>query len=228
MIFLAACALALSHCTGKPAVAIWSHLANRRLPQTETAVGFFINSHLLGIDLSENPTGVELLGQVRRVVAGSLLHEQIPLLHLWRVLKCAPRFYDTAVLIDFLSEAMLSGGGDFRVSPGVEISIASLPDSLSPRFSALGLYIVEERARFSMSAQYAASRFQDDGVRELLENLKVLVLKLVTNADALSSQLVQDGNAAKNIGRSSNEMEEFILLDKRLIPSLGASPNAEP
>jgi hypothetical protein len=216
IVFLAAFALALSKYTGKSAVAIWSHLANRTRPGAQDAVGYFINSHILGIDLSADVSGIELLDQARTVLHQALTHQEMPLPYLWRVLRCAPRFSDAMVLMDFMETRRPVA----PVMPGlIEIDDFPLRHSPSPRFSALGLYVVDEGNRFLVSAKYATARFPTEAIRELLQNLNTTVLRLAGEPEAKISRL-RRAPGRQSSGAMSAVMDEFLLLDSTQIPSV--------
>ena len=131
VIFLSALAIVLARYTGKPAVAIWSHLANRLQPNTLDVVGWFANTHILGIDLASNPTGEELLRQVHAVVAGAYSNQELPLPLLRRSVGPTPQVADATLLIDFTPARRPQLSGIRRNA--LEMEDSPLPESTTPR-----------------------------------------------------------------------------------------------
>jgi hypothetical protein len=84
MVFLAAFALVLRHCTGHDRLTLWGNFDTRAVPETEAVMGWLVHTHMLGIDLGEGTTGTALLRHVRRVVMAALEHRGLPLVELWR------------------------------------------------------------------------------------------------------------------------------------------------
>jgi len=78
MTLLAAFQTLLYRYTGQEDIAVGSPIANRKHSQLEPLIGFFVNSLVLRVDLSENPTFRELLGRVRQVTLGAYAHQDLP------------------------------------------------------------------------------------------------------------------------------------------------------
>ncbi len=120
VLFLVSFVLLLHHYTRKSPLAIWSHLANRLVPEAQNTVGLFVNTHLIGVDFTSDLSGRDLLREVRRVVLDAhCQHQQLPLPHLWRKLRCHPRFPDASILLGYrqLPEPIPRGFGRPRL-PG--------------------------------------------------------------------------------------------------------------
>ena len=78
MTLLAAFQILLYRYTGQEDLAVGSPIANRKYSQLEPLIGFFVNSLVLRVDLSENPTFRELLERVRQVTLGAYAHQDLP------------------------------------------------------------------------------------------------------------------------------------------------------
>jgi len=78
MTLFAAFAILMSRYTRQTDIAIGSPIANRNRAELEPLIGFFVNSLVLRIDLSSNPTFRELLVKVREVTLGAYAHQDLP------------------------------------------------------------------------------------------------------------------------------------------------------
>jgi len=87
MILLAAFQVLLQRHTGKDDIVVGSPISGRTQVDTENLIGFFINTLVLRIDLSGNPTFRELLGRVREVAMGAYAHQDLPVEKLLEELK---------------------------------------------------------------------------------------------------------------------------------------------
>ncbi|MCP4263627.1 MAG: AMP-binding protein, partial [Planctomycetes bacterium] len=78
MTTLAAFAMLLSRYSGMEDIVIGSPIANRTRKETEPLIGLFVNTLALRIDLSGNPTFLELLARVRKTTLESYDHQDLP------------------------------------------------------------------------------------------------------------------------------------------------------
>jgi amino acid adenylation domain-containing protein len=78
MAFLAALAALLNRHTGQTDVAIGTPVAGRTHPQTESLIGFFINTLVLRLDLGGEPTAAKLLARVREATLDAYAHQELP------------------------------------------------------------------------------------------------------------------------------------------------------
>jgi amino acid adenylation domain-containing protein len=75
---LAAYATYLNRITGQDDVLIGVPTANRTRPEFESLIGFFVNTLPLRLDVSGDPTFVELLARVKHVAFDGLAHRDLP------------------------------------------------------------------------------------------------------------------------------------------------------
>lgn len=87
MTLLAAFATLMYRYSGQDDVVIGSPVAGRTRTETENAIGLFINTLALRVDLSGDPPFRELLARVREVTLGAHAHQDIPFGHLVEVLQ---------------------------------------------------------------------------------------------------------------------------------------------
>ncbi|MFY0569792.1 condensation domain-containing protein [Archangium lansingense] len=77
-ILAAAWGAVLGHCANRQQVLLGLAVANRDLPELERVLGFFVNTVVLRVDLSGNPTIRELLARVAEATAAAYAHKDLP------------------------------------------------------------------------------------------------------------------------------------------------------
>jgi hypothetical protein len=216
MFFVAVYAVVLRSYTGRKLVPIWAHSLNRHLPEIQRTIGFFATTHMLGVDLSEEPTVRGLLDQVRRETLEAVPHFDVPIGLLWHSLGCAPRYPDLKVLIDVLGEELprMEAGG-------LRISSAQLPDWAGTRVSECGVYVLDTPNGISLTARFPQELFEASGLQEMLQRIRTISEQFLMKPDTHVSTLIEElQTPSKTPPTGTDEMSEFILLDSSLIASL--------
>lgn len=78
MVLFAAFNCLLSRYSGQQDICVGTPIANRMRMELEGLIGFFVNTLVLRVDLSGNPTFIELLRKVRDVCLGAQEHQDLP------------------------------------------------------------------------------------------------------------------------------------------------------
>ncbi|MEH2147514.1 amino acid adenylation domain-containing protein [Nostoc sp.] len=78
MTLLTAFTLLLSRYSGQEDIIVGSAIANRNRRETETLIGFFVNTLALRTNLQGNPTFLELLERVKQVTLDAYDHQDLP------------------------------------------------------------------------------------------------------------------------------------------------------
>ncbi|MEH2050450.1 amino acid adenylation domain-containing protein [Nostoc sp.] len=78
MTLLAAFTLLLSRYSGQEDIIVGSAIANRNRRETESLIGFFVNTLALRTNLQGNPTFLELLERVKQVTLDAYDHQDLP------------------------------------------------------------------------------------------------------------------------------------------------------
>ncbi|MBE7174551.1 MAG: amino acid adenylation domain-containing protein, partial [Williamsia sp.] len=78
MTLLAAFAVLLRRYSGETDICVGTPVANRNRQDTEDLIGFFINTLALRIDLSQDPTFIQLLQQVKATTLEAYEHQEVP------------------------------------------------------------------------------------------------------------------------------------------------------
>jgi hypothetical protein len=217
-VFLAAFAALLRHYTGKTLLAIWAHLSNRGRTGSESTVGFFTHTHLLGFDLSADPSCRELLSQAYAVFLGAYKHQEMPVSHLWRVLRCHPRVPGGRILFDFNTIELGPQNGS-PLSDRATMKQILVPGSTTPRLAPLGLYVTDYKEEISLRSDYLANRFPRTSIQEMLADLRAILVALISSPDLRISGLAQLGlKHSRQRGTTGDAMSEFLVLGSELIP----------
>lgn len=220
VLFLTALIILLRHYTGKKRLAIWAHFSNRIRPEVEYTVGLLANSHLLGfVCENEVPCG-QFLNANRSVVMNASMHQEMPLTHLWKLLRCRPRVGDARLLIDV--HIMPDENENRAASCGdLHFQTLSLPDIPLPRFSNLGVYVEDRGKELTLMSQYANALFPGVAVAQMVEDVKLIVMEIITNPEQpLSSFAYLAERYSCKCDPIPCGMDEFVVAGSDLIPHL--------
>jgi amino acid adenylation domain-containing protein len=86
----------LARYSGQSDIVVGSPVAGRNVSDLARSIGYFVNVLALRIDLSGDPSFLELLHRARQVTSDALLHQDMPLAHLASQLKFDRRAGDQA------------------------------------------------------------------------------------------------------------------------------------
>jgi non-ribosomal peptide synthetase component F len=78
MVLLSAFAALLGRHAGQDDLVMGTPVAGRTRPELEGLIGFFVNTLLLRVDLSGDPTFLELLSRVRETSLEAFVHGELP------------------------------------------------------------------------------------------------------------------------------------------------------
>jgi hypothetical protein len=221
VLFLSAFAVVLHRHCGKTSVALWSHFANRVRAHTANTIGWFSNSHILGIDLSSDPTAVELLKQSHIVVTNASVHQELPLVHLWHRFRSIPRVNAPTVLLDYRKVPRSRELPD----KNIRVSWAKLPDSQLPRFAPLGVYVIDDVDEITLTCKYASGLFESGGIRQLLGDVMAVAAQLAQNPKVRVSDCAVVGPTVQRSG--GTEMEEFVVFEGTLPLGIMKKPKVD-
>jgi amino acid adenylation domain-containing protein len=185
MTLLAAFSTLLYRYSSQRDILVGTPIANRNRAETESLIGFFVNTLIFRTRLSERMTFRELLGQVRETALEAYAHQDLPFeklveqLQPERSLSHSPVFQ---VMLDLQNAPMrdleLQG---LRLTP--------LPfDSRMAKFD-LVLTVGETDGRLSGQLEYNTDLFDAATIRRMARHLEHLLETAVSNADEQVSRL---------------------------------------
>ena len=195
MFFLTAFYLTLYRYTCKTRLAVWINFANRHREEFHQMVGWFSNSHLVGVDISDNPKIEELLSRVRSTLIQSIRHSGMPTGRLWHYLEGLfdPRQFEEV----FISFNYLPAGwrGKPQSLPQIKIAEISLGTfiSASSTWKPLEVSVADQRDHITITIVSNGVIFDETAIQALqtlfLDMLTVLLEKPSDNVLSLRSNM---------------------------------------
>lgn len=172
--------------TNQPDIVVGSPSANRQNPQTQAMLGFFVNTLVLRTDLSNNPTFLELLQQVKKVVLEAYDHQELPFdklveaLHPERNLSYSPLFQ-----IDFSLEHETTSAINLK---DLIINISNPETNHTAKFD-LSLSFQKTERGLIGGFEYSTDLFDATTIARMIEHLQTLLAGIVANPEQKLSDL---------------------------------------
>ena len=186
MLLLTAFKVLLYRYTNQSDIVVGTPVANRQQPQIQGMIGFFVNNLVLRADLSDNPTFLQLLKQVRGVVLEAYDHQHLPFeklveaLHPERDLSYTPLFQiDFALEYEPEATFTLKDVTINTSEPGTN-QMAKLDLSLSLHKTEQGL---------TGAFEYSTDLFDTTTIARMIENWQTLLAGIVANPEQRLSDL---------------------------------------
>lgn len=167
----AAGALELGRATARSRVAFWCHYSNRLETGMQDTVGWFNHSHLLGLDFSGRPTGIEVLRRARQTIFDGFAHHQFPVALLFH--RFGHRWPSSEGTVAF--DAIRRTATPVRVG---DLVVTPSRVGLAPRLS-LKITAVDTGSELCVEAAYAASRLDRTLICQLLAGIRATMLRLL-------------------------------------------------
>jgi amino acid adenylation domain-containing protein len=185
MTLLAAYKVLLHRYSGEADIVVGSPIAGRRLPETESLIGLFINTLALRTDLSGNPTFRELLARVKETSLGAYANQDLPFAQLVkelqpeRTLAHNPLFQVMFVLQNEQIPPL--------ELPGLAVQHLQMDHDMTD-FD-LTLDISERDERLVCLFEANGALFEDESVARMTGHFQMLLEGIVTNAARRVSEL---------------------------------------
>ncbi len=179
----------LSRFAGQDDIVVGTPIANRNHAETESLIGFFVNTLALRTDLSGDPTFTELLAQVRDTALTAFDHQDLPFeqlidaLHVDRDRSRTPLF---GVLFNYNQADGV--GRAAHAEPDLGVSLAELPAEVAAKFD-LRLIFTEGDSTLSGAVEYATALFEAPTVQRLVDRLLLVLAAVARDAGLRLSAL---------------------------------------
>ncbi|PWU16005.1 MAG: hypothetical protein C5B50_14290 [Verrucomicrobia bacterium] len=182
---LAAFKALLHRYTRQTDIIVGSPMSGRDRVETETLIGFFVNTHALRTDLRDDPTFPELLQRVRQTVLGAQGHQEVPFETI--VKEIQPR----------------RGPGEhpvFQIAFGLQTALTEkwcLPEISATRIEVdngaakfdLSLLVTETDDGLRIRCEYDAGLFGGAAIERLLGHFEVLLRDAIARPELRISEL---------------------------------------
>ena len=185
MALFSAFATLLYRYSGQSDILVGTPIANRNRAETESLIGFFINTLILRTRFTEQMTFRELLGQVRETALDAYAHQDLPFeklveeLQPERTLSHSPLFQVVFHLQNAVTESLSLSGLNMSTM-GVETDTAKFDLSLSMAESKEGLF---------GALNYNTDLFDAATIRRMARHFEQLLEAAVANPDEQISRL---------------------------------------
>lgn len=178
-VFLAACAVLLGRYIDSEDIVIGAPVAGRDRQELEPLIGTFINSAILRIDLSGNPSFADLLVKVRDTAVGAMENHEIPFEMLVRELRPQRHAGRNPIFQinythqrDFVRPEAFSG-----------IRLSAIPSVSPGAIFDLHFFTVERDGVWRLSCDYCTDLFGRSTATRLLDQFRKLLAALARNPD---------------------------------------------
>jgi amino acid adenylation domain-containing protein/thioester reductase-like protein len=191
MILLTAVATLLARYSRQEDLVIGSPIANRNRQDIEALIGFFVNTLALRIDLSNNPTFLELLGQVCQVALEAYDHQDLPFERLIEALQPERSMSLTPL---FQVMFVLQNAPTLGIKmPGLSVSPIAL-ETGTAKFD-LTLSITDSGQELTGAIEYNVDLFEADTIARMAGHFQTLLAAILENPeqDILSLPLLTEG-----------------------------------
>lgn len=173
--------------SGKSKIAIGGHFANRGRPEDQDSIGFYSNTHMIGLDLTTTADGQMLLRQARETIIKCLEHSNIPFPLLWKRISNSYEYPRFLILLD----TKVKHTDLIYKTRATTIEQITLPDVGGLRLAGLGFYITQSVDDILIHLQYHKTRFQGDSVRRMLKNFVLLLQDIVSSPNTTLPELTR-------------------------------------
>nr|AYN44308.1 nonribosomal peptide synthetase [Cloning vector H69C977B_s16] len=175
MTLLAAFTAYLSRLSGQKDLIIGSPVANRNRAAAEPLIGFFVNTLALRMDLSGDPSFLELLSRVRRTALDAYADQDVPFEKLVEVV--APeRSLSRQPLVQVMF-ALQNAPFSPPALDGLDVQLLDL-DSVTAKFD-LTLSMQESADGLSGLLEFSADLFDRERIERMAEHLVVMLREAV-------------------------------------------------
>jgi amino acid adenylation domain-containing protein len=214
MVLLAATQTWLHRITGADDLVVGSYLAGRQEPETESMIGFFLNTVVLRGDLTGHPTFLEVLRRTRRTALDAYAHQDVPFTTLVHELQ--PHRDPSR---NPLFQVMMQ----LNNVPTLEELTTEQPSAALPTgrtASAFDLSLGFQRTHaggLTAEVEFSSDLFEAATVRGFADALVVLLTDAVARPDVPVAELVlvDDGDRARLLhdwGERPVELDESVSL----------------
>ena len=195
MTVLTAWAAVLSRLAGQEDIVIGTPTANRNRREVEELIGFFVNTLALRIDLTGEPSTVELLRRVRETALAAQDHQDLPFEQVVEIVQPERRL-DQTPIFQVMFAWQSNEGGAFEL-PGLKVEGAG--GGLGAVKFDLELSLGEEEGRIVGGLGYAKALFDEETIERYRGYLARLLKGMVADAEQAVARIEVLGTAERKL-----------------------------
>ena len=186
---LAAFAVLLQRYTGQDDIVVGSPIAGRNRYEIESLIGFFLNTLVLRLDLSGNPSFSDLLMRAREVALEAYAHQELPFERLVEELE-PERTLSSSPLFQIMFSSHRSARKDFSLRG---LALEHLPTASNTSKFDLSLFVWDEAGDKSggsvCTAEYNTDLFEEATIERLLGHYHRILEAAVAHPERRLSEL---------------------------------------
>jgi len=186
MTVLASFDVLLARYSGQPEFCVGTPVANRSQPECDSLIGCFVNTVALRVDLSGDPSFLELLAQVRKTVLEAQANQDLPFerlvdaLHIPRSLSHTPLYQVMVTLEEEQPElCRLDGLNVCRMKTSTRTSVFDLTLELTAM----------KDGRLEAVFEYSTDLFTGETIARMAGHFQELLRQIVLSPDGRVSEL---------------------------------------
>ncbi|QWP75370.1 amino acid adenylation domain-containing protein [Lysobacter sp. K5869] len=184
MSLLAGWSSLLSRLSGQDEVVIGTPTANRQRRETESIVGFFVNTLALRLAPAAAGDVGALMRQVRETTLGAYDHQDVPFEQVVEALRPVRDLGHHPVFQTLLSLDNTPGGRGFEL-PGLEVDAVSMPHDTA-HCDLTATFVENADGSLGGALEYARDLFDEASALRLAERLQAMLAGLAQAADDLA------------------------------------------
>ncbi len=186
ILLLTAFKILLYRYTNQLDIVVGTPVANRQDSQIQEMIGFFVNNLVLRTDLSDNPTFLQLLKQVREVVLSAYEHQNLPFDKLVEALHPERNLsYTPLSQIDFALEYESTATVPLK---DLTINISEAGANHTAKFD-LSLSLQKTEQGLTGAFEYSTDLFDATTIARMIKHWQTLLAGIVANPEQRLSDL---------------------------------------
>ncbi|MGO4294958.1 amino acid adenylation domain-containing protein [Chitinophaga sp. RAB17] len=215
MTLLAAFKVLLYRYTGQEDICVGSSIAGRTQQETEGLIGFFVNTLALRSDLSQLPSFIQVLQQVRKDTLKAYEHQDVPF---EKVVEAVVKERDISRTPLFQVMFELQNTPDVPDFHLGEILLDTADAGHTAAKFDLNISLQESASGLSGYVEYCADLFHPETITRLVENYEQLLWSVIKDpAESIRTLSLLTTSAQQQLLQSFNETTVVYPADKTLV-----------
>ncbi|MEK6283069.1 MAG: condensation domain-containing protein [Acidobacteriota bacterium] len=219
---LTAFQILLHYGSGQTDIVVGTPVAGRDRVETEGLIGFFVNTLLLRLRISGDPTFRELLSQVRETVLQAQANQDVPFEKLVEVLQ--PERNTSYMPLFQVAFSFTNAPRKTFTLPDLGMTEFGAPTGTA-KFD-LDFAVVETNQRLIATLEYSTDLYEAATILQMLKRYETLLLRIVARPDARLSEYTQalvEADSQRKIAEEQHltqaRLEKFKQVRRKRVTS---------